>query len=50
MASRYAPKFQVPSAFPDLLKAFVREILRNQPANIYEFGAEYFKQQWVPPA
>jgi len=28
-----------------LLKAFVREILRNQPANIYEFGAEYFKQQ-----
>ena len=24
MASRYAPKFQVPAAFPDLLKAFER--------------------------
>lgn len=45
MASRYAPKFQVPNGFPDVLKGFVREILRNQPPNIYEFGAEYFKEQ-----
>jgi len=42
MSSRYQKLFVIPDGFPALLKDFTREILRNQPTNIYEFGAEYF--------
>lgn len=42
MASKFAKQFQIPPEFPDILKEFTREILRNQPGNIIEFGTKYF--------
>lgn len=44
MPSKYGKGYKVPSEFPSLLKAFTREVLRAQPADIYEFGAEYFSE------
>lgn len=38
------PNFRVPKEFPSVLKAFSREVLRNNPADIYEFGASYFAE------
>ena len=43
MASKYLPKYPVPEEFPEILHDFARMVLRDQPENIYEFGAEYFK-------
>jgi len=43
MSSRYQKPYTIPEAFPPLLKELTREILREQPENIYEFGAAYFK-------
>ena len=43
MASKYQPKFPIPEEFPDLLMNFTREILRDQPADIYEYGHLYWK-------
>ena len=43
MASKYRTKHTIPPGFPDILKDFVREILREQPDNIYRFGADYFQ-------
>eukprot|EP00842_Homolaphlyctis_polyrhiza_P006098 jgi/Hompol1/648/HPOL_001481-RA len=37
----------VPSDFPDILKELNRAILRSQPADIYEFCAEYFRKKIV---
>lgn len=42
MSSKFAKQFQIPSEYPDILKDFTREVLRNQPANINEFAAKYF--------
>lgn len=42
MASKFAKQYHVPPEFPDILKDFAREVLRNQPANIDEFAAKYF--------
>ena len=42
MASKYIQKFPIPGHFPDVLHDFVREVLRDQPENIYEYGAAYF--------
>ena len=42
MASKYIQKFPIPGQFPDVLHDFVREALRDQPENIYEYGAAYF--------
>lgn len=42
MASKFAKQFQIPPEFPDILKEFTREVLRNQPADIVEFAAKYF--------
>lgn len=42
MASKYLQKFPVPQGFQELLADFTREVLREQPANIVEFGAHYF--------
>ena len=42
MASQYIKKYPVPGSFQDLLHDFTREVLRNQPENIYEFGVAYF--------
>ena len=45
MSSAYFTKrLKVPDEFPEILKSFTREILRNQPSNIYEFGASYFAE------
>ena len=43
MASKYLQKYPIPSDFPELLHDFAREVLRDQPENIYEYGAFYFK-------
>ncbi len=43
MASKYLPKYPVPSGYPELLHDFAREVLRDQPENILEFGYFYFK-------
>lgn len=42
MSSKFAKQFQIPPEFPDILKDFSREVLRNQPTNIVEFAAKYF--------
>ena len=42
--AKYGKEFAVPKEFPSVLKAFTREVLRSQPSNIYEFGAEYFTE------
>ena len=42
MPSKYGKQFAVPKEFPSVLKAFTREVLRAQPGDIYEFGAQYF--------
>ena len=43
MASKYLQKFPIPEEFPNILMSFTREILRDQPKDIYEYGALYFK-------
>jgi hypothetical protein len=43
MASKYIQKFPVPEGFPEILHDLSKEILRNQPADIIEFSALYFK-------
>ena len=42
MASKYIQKFPIPGSFPDILHDFAREVLRDQPENIFEYGAAYF--------
>ncbi len=48
MASKYAKPVKVPSEFPDMLRNFAREVLRNQEQiqtrdDINRFGVKYFK-------
>jgi hypothetical protein len=45
MSHQYQKQFSIPDSFPQVLKEFTREILRNQPKNIYEFGYQYFKEK-----
>ena len=42
--SKYGKQYSVPKEFPSVLKAFTREVLRSQPADIWEFGAQYFSE------
>jgi Ca2+-binding EF-hand superfamily protein len=42
MSTKFAKQYQIPPEFPDILKDFAREVLRNQPTNINEFAAKYF--------
>jgi len=42
MSSKFMKQYSIPSEFPEILKDFSREVLRNQPGNIYEFAAKYF--------
>ena len=37
-------KLRVPKGFQNILEAFAKEVLRQQPANIYEFGAVFFEE------
>ena len=43
MASKYIQKFPIPEGFPEILHDLAKEILRNQPSDIIEFSALYFK-------
>jgi hypothetical protein len=43
MASKYIQKFPIPEGFPEILSDLAKEVLRNQPADILEFSALYFK-------
>ena len=43
MASKYINKFKVPKNFENILSDFAKEVLRNQPKDIIDFGVEYFK-------
>lgn len=36
-------KLRVPQGFQTLLEMLSREILRDQPENIYEYAANYFE-------
>ena len=44
MSHQYQQVFVPPNGFQDILKAFTREVLRDQPDNIYLYAAEYFKR------
>lgn len=44
MSSKYQKQYQLPPSFTTIVKEFAREVLRSQPANIYEFGALYFEK------
>jgi Ca2+-binding EF-hand superfamily protein len=45
MASKFAVAYGIPNAFPEVLKAFTREVLRVQPANINDFAVKYFERK-----
>ena len=38
MASKFAREFSIPAGFPEILKDFTREALREQPADVNAFG------------
>ncbi len=42
MASKYRKLFKVHQEFENILNDFAKEILRNQPRDIYDFGIKYF--------
>eukprot|EP00607_Mallomonas_marina_P007183 CAMPEP_0182416364 /NCGR_PEP_ID=MMETSP1167-20130531/642_1 /TAXON_ID=2988 /ORGANISM="Mallomonas Sp, Strain CCMP3275" /LENGTH=69 /DNA_ID=CAMNT_0024589057 /DNA_START=80 /DNA_END=289 /DNA_ORIENTATION=+ len=41
-SSKYAKAFEIPPEFPELLRNFSREVLRNQPDDINKFAYQYF--------
>merc|ERR1711934_546413 len=43
MTSRYRKPFRYPDGFADVLRDFTREVLREQPKSIPDFGAAYFE-------
>ena len=43
MSSKYIKKHPIPDGFEELLTEFTKEILRNQPLDIIDFGCEYFR-------
>eukprot|EP00618_Florenciella_parvula_P021115 CAMPEP_0119542470 /NCGR_PEP_ID=MMETSP1344-20130328/53596_1 /TAXON_ID=236787 /ORGANISM="Florenciella parvula, Strain CCMP2471" /LENGTH=62 /DNA_ID=CAMNT_0007586687 /DNA_START=40 /DNA_END=228 /DNA_ORIENTATION=+ len=45
MASKYAKEFKVPEGFPETLRDFTREVLRDQPAEIDKYGYDYFMKK-----
>jgi len=45
MSEKYHTTLTIPDEFPPVLKEFSREVLRQQPANIYQFGYDYFSQK-----
>ena len=34
----------IPSDFKQILTDFAREVIRNKPENIYQFGVDYFTE------
>lgn len=46
MSMSYASnKLRVPPGFEHLLEGLAREILREQPKNLVEFAAQYFRKK-----
>ena len=43
MASKYLQKFPVPDQFYEILHDFSREVIRDQPDDIIEYGSLYFE-------
>jgi hypothetical protein len=43
-ATKFQKKFQLPPDFSEVLKDFTREVLRDQPGDIYAYAANYFKR------
>lgn len=43
MASKYLQQYETPEGFEELLHDFIKEVLRNQPEDLIEFAALYFK-------
>ena len=43
MAQRYKQDYQIPGAFPEILRDLTLECLREQPKDIYSFCAEFFR-------
>ena len=43
LATQYQPRQSLPPNFSDVLKEYAREVLRNQPEDILEWSAAYFK-------
>lgn len=43
-ATNFQKKYQLPPDFSDVLKDFTREVLREQPTDIYAYAATYFKK------
>ena len=35
-------KYPIPPTFQEILRDFTLECLRDQPKNVYEYGAQYF--------
>lgn len=44
MNASFANQITIPEGFATVLADFTREILREQPNNLYSYGAEYFQQ------
>eukprot|EP00756_Hemistasia_phaeocysticola_P029463 Hpha_TRINITY_DN16234_c1_g2::TRINITY_DN16234_c1_g2_i2::g.13436::m.13436 len=44
-ATKYQQKFKLPPQFADTLKEYTREVLRSQPADIYQWSAHYFRDR-----
>eukprot|EP00960_Hanusia_phi_P040067 754228-Hanusia_phi.AAC.1 len=45
MTSKFGTTHSIPTEFAGILKEFVRDILREQPKNIFAFGSRYFNQK-----
>jgi Ca2+-binding EF-hand superfamily protein len=43
MNASYGNKITIPDGFASVLGDFTREILRDQPSDVYTYGAEYFQ-------
>ncbi len=44
-ATQYQAKHTLPASFSSILKEFTREVLREQPADVLQWSAEYFKRK-----
>ena len=43
MASKYLQNHSCPEGFEEILHDLIKEVLRNQPEDLIEFSALYFK-------
>ena len=46
MSVSYAPaRLRIPQGFEHILEGLTREVLRDQPGDIIQYAADYFKKQ-----